>query len=160
MVKQKMSSTGRRNTPVRWVRVAANNLWAVAAVAIANIMIAGVAYSLLEGKTVLQGQWWALVTGFTVGYGDQYPSTPAGQALGAWLIVSFFLLALLLGAHITTRLIIDRDEFTHEEQEEIKLLLKELRARLDYANVGETADGAVPGIDTPEADTDTLGPSV
>lgn len=130
----------------RAARAAANDLRVVAAAATANIVAAGLLYTLLEHKTFPEGQWWSLVTGFTVGYGDQHPSTPAGRALGAWLIVSFFLLALLLGAHITTRLIVDRDAFTHEEQEQIKSLLVELRARLDAADIGEDAGGHVPGL--------------
>lgn len=133
-------------TPARALQTAANNLRWVVILAATNIIVAGLIYTALEHKTVLEGQWWSLVTGFTVGYGDQYPNTPAGRALGAWLIVSFFLLALLLGAHITTRLIIDRDAFTHEEQEQIKNLLLELQARLDAADIGEDPHGHIPGI--------------
>lgn len=136
------------NPAARALRTAANDLRIVAAAAAANIVAAGLVYAAIENKTAAQGLWWSVVTGFTVGYGDQFPSSHAGQILGAWLIISFFLLALLLGAHVTTRLIVDRDAFTHEEQEQIKALLVELRARLDAADIGEDRHGRVVGLHT------------
>jgi voltage-gated potassium channel len=76
----------------------------------------GLVYSVVEKRGPVEGVWWAIVTGFTVGYGDSYPSTTPGRSLGAFLIVTMFVLALCLGAQITSRLIEDHDEFTHQEQ--------------------------------------------
>ena len=76
----------------------------------------GLVYSVVEKRGPVEGIWWAIVTGFTVGYGDSYPSTTVGRSLGALLIVTMFVLALCLGAQITSRLVEDHDEFTHTEQ--------------------------------------------
>ena len=60
----------------------------------------------------------------TVGYGDQYPTTMAGRAAGIVLVSSaVFVIMPTITALIATRLLHDRNEFTHEEQEEIKTLL-------------------------------------
>lgn len=90
------------------------------------LVIAGILYAILEHKGPVEGVWWAVVTGFTVGYGDQYPTTTPGRFLGAALIVSMFVLALCLGAQITARLIEDRDVFTNSEQEHMKQQLADV----------------------------------
>lgn len=91
------------------------------------VTTAGLTYSLIEkGVSWTEGIWWAVVTGFTVGYGDFFPTSSAGRVLGSTLIVTMFVLALCLGAQITSRLIEDHDEFTHAEQEQIKALLRHL----------------------------------
>jgi hypothetical protein len=83
---------------------------------VTDLVGVGLVYSVVEKRGPVEGIWWAIVTGFTVGYGDSYPSTTLGRALGALLIVTMFVLALCLGAQITSRLIEDHDEFTHQEQ--------------------------------------------
>lgn len=89
----------------------------VVLVLIANHLICGLLFSHLEDKSFLDGQWWATVTGFTVGYGDLYPVSGAGRALGFWYIPSMFVLAAIFVGHIVTFLVADRNVFSHEEQE-------------------------------------------
>lgn len=93
---------------------------------VSTVVGSGLAYAAVEDVHWSDGIWWAVVTGFTVGYGDFFPTTGGGRVLGSFLIIMMFALALCLGAQITSRLIEDHDEFTHEEQEEIKVLLRQV----------------------------------
>ena len=120
----------------------------------------GMAYAVIENHGPIEGMWWAIVTGFTVGYGDQYPVTTAGRGIGAILIVSMFVLALCLGAQITSRLIEDKDEFTNGEQENMKATLARIETALATGTAktncacGHTCDTNVTPAhkdDTPDA---------
>ncbi|MEI6622103.1 MAG: potassium channel family protein [Actinomycetes bacterium] len=106
------------------------------------LVVCGICYSWLEDKGPIEGIWWAIVTGFTVGYGDQYPNTTPGRGLGAILIVCMFILALCLGARITQRVIQDRDAFTDEEQQSMKAALARIEAAV-------TTDGVCPHCGRP-----------
>ncbi len=76
--------------------------------------------------------WWAVVTASTVGYGDTYPSTWQGRILAGVLISVMVLLVIpLITAHFASKLIVDNDAFKHEEQEEIKISLREIRGLLE-----------------------------
>lgn len=138
------------NGTLRGTRYVANRPGLLVLATVGNLVVCAGLYAILEHRGPIEGAWWAIVTGFTVGYGDQYPASAPGRAVGAWLIVSFFLLALFLGSMITTNMVVDRDAFTHEEQEEIKALLRELRDRLDAADIGENPDGTVAEDDDPD----------
>lgn len=78
------------------------------------------AYGYIEKKGPIESGWWAIVTGFTVGYGDQYPQTTPGRGVGAFLIVSMAVLWLIASAYITARVVIDTNEFSHDEQERLE----------------------------------------
>ena len=116
----------------------ANHPRTLVATTVANLVACGLAYAVLEHVGPVSGVWWAIVTGFTVGYGDFYPATVPGRGVGAWLIVSMFVLALCLGANITARLIRDEDEWSHEEQEDLKA--GQARLREDQARVAEAVE--------------------
>lgn len=81
-------------------------------------------YSITESKSFLDGIWWSVVTASTVGYGDQYPTTLLGRAMGIVLMLAmlFYILPSIV-ATILLHLIEDRNEFTHEEQVEMMRLL-------------------------------------
>lgn len=89
-------------------------------------LIAGIAFAAFEGKTVFDGIWWAIVTGFTVGYGDIAPITLGGRTIGALLMTfsNWIMLPLIIVLFIRRHLP-DRNAFTHEEQEENARIARE-----------------------------------
>jgi hypothetical protein len=138
----------------------ANRPRLLAIATVVDLVGCGLAYAVIEGHDVIKGLWWAVVTGFTVGYGDTFPVTPAGRVLGAFLIISMFVLALCLGAQITSRLIVDNDEFTHAEQVRMENKMDQILSHqvrilaaldIDPPDAGPNPTGATP----PATSTDT-----
>lgn len=88
-------------------------------------------FALFEHKPITDSMWWAIVTATTTGYGDISPVTIGGRAIAIFLMhfVPFFVAPLVTG-HIAARLIVDNDAFTHNEQEEIKTLLRRIDSKL------------------------------
>jgi len=83
-------------------------------------LLAGIMFSIMEDAKFGEGQWWATVTGFTVGYGDFYPKSLAMRGIAQFYIISMAVLWLVLGAHIVATLIEDKNLFSHEEQERLE----------------------------------------
>ncbi len=93
---------------------------------------ASVLYGIFEDAAILNSLYWAVVTATTLGYGDFSPHSNAGKVLTSALIRStVFLFIPTITANLASKLIVDRDAFTHEEQEEIKSTLQAILARLD-----------------------------
>jgi voltage-gated potassium channel len=95
------------------------------------MVVAALAYGTIEQTAFIDALYWVIVTATTLGYGDLSPHTTAGKALTAGLItVMVFVFIPTITANIASKLIVNRDAFTHEEQEEIKDALRRLEAHL------------------------------
>ena len=88
-------------------------------------------YAFFEKKNFVDSLWWALITATTVGYGDSYPNTTGGRFVAVTLVLGMILFLIpMITASIASKLIVNRDAFTHEEQEEMKQMLKEINKKL------------------------------
>src|SRR5688500_3465045 len=95
------------------------------------LLSAGVAFSYLEAKPLLDSLWWACATATTVGYGDISPVTIAGRIVAILLMhLVPFVIAPILIVRLTAKLIDDSNEFSHEEQEELKTEIKLARKEI------------------------------
>lgn len=110
----------------------ANSPAALLVVFATTIMGAAIVYGQFEGAGFLDSLYWAIVTATTLGYGDFSPHSTGGKVLTSVLIsFTVFVLIPTITANVAAWLIVNRDAFTHEEQEEIKSVLADIRARLD-----------------------------
>ncbi|MET1037617.1 MAG: potassium channel family protein [Aeromicrobium sp.] len=82
-------------------------------------------YAVLEDKGPVEGLWWGIVTGSTVGYGDFYPSSTAGRAVGAILIVSMLVLVPIAIGHVIANLVFDKESLA------VATVLEDVHARID-----------------------------
>ena len=88
-------------------------------------------YAFFEEKNFVDSLWWALITATTVGYGDSYPNTTGGRFVAVTLVLGMILFLIpMITASIASKLIVNRDAFTHEEQEEMKQMLQEINKKL------------------------------
>lgn len=99
-------------------------------------------YSLIEHKGPVEGLWWGIVTGSTVGYGDFYPESTIGRGVAAVLIVSMLVLVPIAIGHFIARMVTNRNEFTHEEQVELLRLTREVHHMLTALTDPEPAPGS------------------
>lgn len=121
---------------------ATDTLTEVVALFVGVVLIAGALFAFFEGKDYISSVWWAIVTGFTVGYGDLAPTTIGGRVVGTalmtfstWVILPL-IIVLFIKKHSP-----DRNEFTDDEQKEILRLLRSLDSKyymgIDLAKQGE-----------------------
>ncbi len=96
--------------------------------AITLLLFAGI-FAGVESRGYGESLYYACVTSLTIGYGDIAPVTGAGRFI-AMVFAHFwvFFIAPLVVASFLQRVIVDQHQFTHEEQEEIKNAVRELRA--------------------------------
>lgn len=100
------------------------------------IAVAAGLYSYLEDKPVFDSLWWACVTGLTIGYGDMYPVTVGGKIVALLLmhIVPLLIIPLIV-ARILSTVIEDANQFSHDEQEQIKSDIRAIKAAMGLDKV-------------------------
>jgi hypothetical protein len=91
------------------------------------ICVAGV--DIAEKWPTTDALWFGLVTITTTGYGDLTPHSVAGRLFAVALMIVSWVLNLVLAAQVAAKLIVNSDAWTHREQEEVKTLLREIRAK-------------------------------
>jgi voltage-gated potassium channel len=98
---------------------------------VAIIVLCGLLFSHFEDKPIFESLWWSCVTGLTIGYGDLYPITVGGKIVALILmhVVPLVIIPLIV-THLLTKVIEDRNQFTHEEQEELKADIKSIKEAL------------------------------
>lgn len=82
-------------------------------------------YAVLEDKGPIEGLWWGIVTGSTVGYGDFYPASTTGRAVGAVLIVSMLVLVPIAIGHVIANLVFDKESLA------MATVLEDVHERID-----------------------------
>jgi voltage-gated potassium channel len=85
-----------------------------------NVAVCAGVFALLERTDYFEGLYWAVTTASTAGYGDLSPDTVGGRITSMWLMVSSVTLIALATARLAARLVQDPHLFSHEEQEELK----------------------------------------
>ena len=82
-------------------------------------------YAVLEDKGPVEGLWWGIVTGSTVGYGDFYPATTAGRVVGAVLIVAMLVFVPIAIGHVIANLVFDKESLA------VATVLEDVHERID-----------------------------
>jgi len=122
--------TQKMKKPERFVRLV-NSPRLLTLFALIFLFLESGLYALFEEKNFVDSLWWALITATTVGYGDSYPNTTGGRFVAVTLVLGMILFLIpMITASIASKLIVNRDAFTHEEQEEMKFMLMEINKKL------------------------------
>lgn len=120
-----------RTTLARILDTSRKRLAALAGLLAALYGIAVASYMRYDHHGLADACWWAFMTLTTVGYGDQYPTSVQGRLAGVILVMAaVFIIVPTLTAVVASRLIVDDDAWTHDEQELVKRLLTELHEAL------------------------------
>ena len=91
------------------------------------------------------GLWWALVTTTTVGYGDEYPTTPEGRIIAAGLMLLGISLISVVTARIAAFFVATDDDGL----DEISLRLDRIERLLDVEDGAEDDEGSEPRLHSP-----------
>lgn len=94
-----------------------NRLAYAAGVFTALIVVSALLFWGFTDYSLFDSFYWAIVTAFTVGYGDVLPNTIAAKVLTMFLIPTSALTYLFVGAHIVGDVLDDRNTHTDEEQD-------------------------------------------
>ncbi|MFT3745806.1 MAG: potassium channel family protein [Pyrinomonadaceae bacterium] len=96
------------------------------------ICLSGVLFSYFEDKPMFDSFWWACVTGLTIGYGDLYPVTVGGKVVAIALmhIVPLVIIPLIV-ARLLSNVIEDANQFSHDEQEQLKKDIRAIKEALE-----------------------------
>lgn len=87
-------------------------------------------FMFFEHRNLVDSYWWTFVTGLTIGYGDIYPQTVAGQILTIlWASFMVIFLIPMFVLRVILKVNENRNEFTDEEQKEILKFVRENTAK-------------------------------
>ena len=96
----------------------ANDLRLIAIIYLVSLLIAAFLFQTIEHRTFFEGIWWACVTALTIGYGDLSPATLSGRIMGVFFSHFWvFVIAPMIIGNIISKILQDKQKFTHEEQE-------------------------------------------
>lgn len=123
--------TGGSRGPRHWLRdpllTLANTPLALLVTLIGSWLVASAAFSALEDVTLTDALYWSITTMTSTGYGDVTPKTDAGKVLaGVYMSWSLFFLLPAAIFHMGERILHDRHQFDHEEQELVKARLERI----------------------------------
>lgn len=92
-----------------------------------SLVVVSIAFMVVEHQPAITSFWWAIVTGLTIGYGDIYPHTIAGQVLTViWAHYTvIFILPLFVG-RVVVSVMDNKNEFTDSEQKKILEILRRI----------------------------------
>lgn len=101
--------------------------------------------------TLGDGIWWAMTTITTVGYGDAYPTSPAGRAVG--LALMLIGIAVFSGVTATVASVFSRDNHDTTQADLLNLRneIAALRVALERTNPGMAAPPPHDSTDQPPA---------
>lgn len=107
--------------------IISNNIKYVIYTYLVSLLLGALLFSYIENQSLINSFYWCCITSLTIGYGDVTPQTSIGKVLSIvfghfWI---FFIIPSVI-SHILSNLIKNKNEFTHEEQEEIKDCLKRI----------------------------------
>lgn len=89
-------------------------------------------FSIAEDVDFIPALYWAAITATSVGYGDISPKTHWGMLDAVFTsTVSLFIIVPLIVAKWIDFMSCKRDQFSHDEQEEIKSLLKQIKSNTE-----------------------------
>jgi voltage-gated potassium channel len=104
-------------------------------------------FAIVEGSSVADGMWWAIVTVTTVGYGDMYPVTTAGRVAASVLMLLGIGLIAVITASVAAHIVGQEEKVNlHEELGHIGQRLDRLE-RLLSGTDPPSAPPERPGID-------------
>lgn len=112
---------------IQTVQKGTDSLKEIVVIYLSTVLVGAVLFSILEKVGLFNSIYWSFITTLSIGYGDFSPHTTGGKILTIILanFVLLFIIPMFIG-HSLHKLIPDRNEFTDEEQEEIKTTLRKI----------------------------------
>ena len=114
----------------------ANRMHLIILIYAGSLLCAAALFANFEGKSYFDGLWWSVVTALTIGYGDLAPATVPGRLTGIvfghfWI---FGVIPMIIG-NIISRMMEDKDRFTHAEQEWQEKMLRQIALKVGVERV-------------------------